>query len=149
MHNGGVPTLLRRSSRVPTSVQILVTSLDGKHFSDVCETLVVNAHGCAILTRVNLDAGIPLHFHSKDGRETTARVVSCQPIGSDHRRWRLGAKLDRPENFWGLKDCPKDWAFSAPVAQPAALQILRSANTPSYRELPEQVQQRPDTALDR
>ena len=149
MHNGDVPTLLRRSSRVPTSVQILVTSLDGKHFSDVCETLVVNAHGCAILTRVRLDDGIPLHFHSKDGRETTARVVSCQPIGSDHRRWRLGAKLDRPENFWGLKDCPKDWGFSTPVSQPAGLQILRQTNTPSRRELPEPVQQRPEAALER
>lgn len=149
MQSGDVATLPRRSSRVPTSVQILVTSLDGTHFSDVCETLVVNAHGCAILTRVKLDTGVPLHFHGKDGRETTARVVSCQPIGTDHRRWRLGAKLDRPENFWGLKDCPKDWAFSTPVAQPAAVQILRPTNTPSYRELPEPAQQRPDAALDR
>ena len=51
MHSADVPTLHRRSSRVPTAVQVLVTSLEGKHFSDVCETLVVNAHGCAILTR--------------------------------------------------------------------------------------------------
>ena len=106
MHSADVPTLHRRSSRVPTAVQVLVTSLEGKHFSDVCETLVVNAHGCAILTGVKLENGIPLHFHSKEGRETTARVVSCQPIDSDHRNWRLAAKLDRPENFWGLRDCP-------------------------------------------
>ena len=58
---------LRRSSRVPTAVPILVTSLEGKHFSDVCETIVVNAHGCAILTQVKLDAGVPLHLHSTDG----------------------------------------------------------------------------------
>jgi len=114
MQSGTVPTSLRRSSRVPTAVQILVTSLDGKHFSDVCETMVVNAHGCAILTRVKLDAGVPLHLHSTDGRETTARVVDCQPLGPDQRSWRMGAKLDQPENFWGLKDCPKDWAL--PVA---------------------------------
>jgi hypothetical protein len=24
--------------------------------------------------------------------------------------WQLGARLDRPENFWGLKTCPEDWA---------------------------------------
>ena len=114
MQSGTVPTSLRRSSRVPTAVQILVTSLDGKHFSDVCETLVVNAHGCAILTRVKLDAGVPLHLHSTDGRQTTARVVDCQPIGPDQQSWRMGAKLDQPENFWGLKDCPTDWAL--PVA---------------------------------
>ena len=82
---------------------ILVTSLDGTHFSEVCETLVVNAHGCAMLTRVKLDSGVPLHFHSKDGRETTAQVVTCQPIGSDYRSWRLGAKLDRPRKFLGLE----------------------------------------------
>ncbi len=149
MHNGVAPTLLRRSSRVPTAVQILVTTLEGKHFSDVCETLVVNAHGCAILTRVKLETGVPLHFHSKDGRETTAHVVSCQPIGTDHRRWRLGAKLDRPENFWGLRDCPKDWALSSPIAKPGPLQILKPTNAPSYRELPEQLQPAQETALER
>jgi hypothetical protein len=149
MHNGAVPTLLRRSSRVPTSVQLLVTSLEGKHFSDVCETLVVNAHGCAILTRVKLENGVPLHFHSKDGRETTARVVSCQPIGTDQRRWRLGAKLDRPENFWGLRDCPKDWALSAPVPAPRPPQILRPTNTPASHQLPGQVRQTAEPALER
>ena len=132
MQSGTVPTSLRRSSRVPTAVQILVTSLDGKHFSDVCETLVVNAHGCAILTRVKLDAGVPLHLHSTDGRETTARVVDCQPIGSDQRSWRMGAKLDQPENFWGLKDCPKDWAL--PVA-PRPSKSLTPTTMPASSQL--------------
>ncbi len=104
-----IPTASRRSSRIPTAVSILVTTLDGKHFSEVCETLVVNAHGCAMLSPVKVDAGVPLHFHSKDGRETTARVVSCLPAGPDNRSWRLGTKLDRPDNFWGLKDHPNDW----------------------------------------
>src|SRR5579864_3381768 len=128
MHNGAAPTILRRSSRVPTALQILVTTLEGTHFSEVCETLVVNAHGCAILTRVKLDTGVPLNLHSKDGRETTAHVVTCQPIGSDQGSWRLGAQLDRPENFWGLRDCPKDWVLPAPVVQRPP-QILKSMNT--------------------
>ena len=121
---------LRRSSRVPTAVPILVTTLDGKHFSDVCETLVVNAHGCAILTRVQLEAGVPLHFHSKDGRETTARVVSCQPMGSDEQSWRMAAKLDHPENFWGLRDCPKDWAVPAAVASKVQKNLTVSSAAP-------------------
>jgi hypothetical protein len=100
MHNAGSPTL-RRSSRVPAAVPILVTSLEGTQFSEVCETMVVNAHGCAILTRVKLDSGVPLHLHTKEGREATAHVVSCQPNDSETRTWRLGAKLDRPQNFWG------------------------------------------------
>jgi hypothetical protein len=149
MHSGDAPTLLRRSSRVPTAIQILVTSLEGKHFSDVCETLVVNAHGCAILTRIKLETGVPLHFHSKEGRDTTARVVSCQPIDSDHRSWRLGAKLDRPENFWGLRDCPKDWALPAVVVQKTLPQILRPSNTPASHELPSHANRPSEAMLDR
>ena len=136
MQTATARTDLRRSSRVPTAVQVLVTSLEGKHFSDVCETLVVNAHGCAILTRVKLDAGVPLHLHSTDGRETTARVVDCQPIGPDQQTWRMGAKLDQPENFWGLKNCPKDWTLPAAATRPpkplaSAIPAAAHLQTPS------------------
>ena len=110
MHNTHVPTL-RRSSRVPVTLPILVTSLEpGARFSEVCETLVVNAHGCAMRSPMKLENGIPLHFHHQDGRETTAQVVSCQPMGTDRHNWMLGASFDRPDNFWGLKTVPKDWA---------------------------------------
>src|SRR6266704_256668 len=79
MHNENTLVSPRRSSRVPVAMPILVTSLDGAHFSELCETLVVNAHGCAIRSRVKLDAGVQLHFRSKEGRVATAQVVSCQP----------------------------------------------------------------------
>jgi hypothetical protein len=111
MQNSFSLTSLRRSSRVPVNVPILVTSLEpGARFSEVCETLVVNAHGCSMRSHVKLDAGVVVHFHSKDGRETTAKVVYCQPLDSDREGWRLAARLDRPENFWGLKTFPQDWA---------------------------------------
>jgi len=148
MQSADTPTLLRRSSRVPTAVQLLVTSLEGKHFSDVCETLVVNAHGCSILTRVKLDTGVPLHFHSKDGRETTAHVVSCDPTGPDHRSWRLGAELDRPENFWGLRPCPDDWTVTSPAASAKLPQILKATNTATH-ELSSNGDQSSEAALDR
>jgi hypothetical protein len=110
MQNLNVSPTPRRSSRVPVAVPIMVTSLEpGIHFSEVCETSVVNAHGCAMQSRVKLDTGTSLHLHSKEGRETTAQVVSCQPVGANNQSWRLGARLDRPENFWGLPNCPKDW----------------------------------------
>src|SRR6266568_581807 len=111
MNNENIPYTLRRSSRVPAAIPIFVTSLNGTHFSEMCETLVVNAHGCALRSSVKLDAGVPLHFHNKVGRETTARVVSCYPIGPDNQTWLLGAKLDRPDNFWGLSNYPKDWVL--------------------------------------
>ena len=100
----------RRSSRVPINVPILVTSLaPGTHFSEICETLVVSAHGCAMHSPMKLEVGVPVHFHSKEGRETMAQVVDCQPMGANQQGWRLGARLQQPENFWGLKSSPADW----------------------------------------
>jgi hypothetical protein len=121
MQNSYSPDILRRSSRVPVNVPILVTSLEpGARFSEVCETLVVNAHGCSMRSHVKLDAGVLVHFHSKDGRETTATVVYCQPLDSEREGWRLAARLDRPENFWGLEAFPKDWAKLPAVAELSA-----------------------------
>ncbi len=109
MQNTSLPAL-RRSSRIPITVPILVTSLEpGAQFSEVCETMTVSAHGCAMRSPTKLEAGVPVHFHSQEGRETTAQVVYCQPIGSN-QGWRLGTSFEGPENFWGLKSCPKDWA---------------------------------------
>jgi hypothetical protein len=115
MQSENLPTALRRSSRVPAELPIKVTTLAGAPFSGVCKTLVVNAHGCALQSPVKFDAGIPLRFHSNDGRETTAHVVTCHPIGPDNRAWILGARLDRPENFWRLSHCPEDWVVPAAV----------------------------------
>jgi hypothetical protein len=112
MRSAALPSSLRRSSRVPVTVPILVTSIESdSDFSQLCETMVVNAHGCALRSPVKLKTGAPLQFQSKDGREATARVVDCQPIGPNQLGWRLGAKLDQPENFWGLETCPEDWAL--------------------------------------
>jgi len=144
---GNPPTELRRSSRVPAALPIHVTSLAGTYFSELCKTLVVNAHGCAILSPVKFAAGIKLRLHRDDGRETTAHVVSCQPIGPDNRSWRLGAKLDRPENFWGLNDCPKDWAFPALVT--ATLPKLPAPSTATASaEAPSKMSQSPEATLD-
>jgi hypothetical protein len=129
MQNGNSPATLRRSSRVPAAVSVLVTSLEGTHFSEVCQTLVVNAHGCAMLSRMKLDPGVPLHLHTKDGRETKGQVVFCQPMGSDHRNWKLGATLDHPQNFWGLKDFPQDWAVPAQPAKSRTLLQPRPNST--------------------
>jgi hypothetical protein len=118
MQSSYAPASLRRSSRVPINLPILVTSLEpGSRFSEVCETLVVNAHGCAMRSPVKLDAGVLVHFHSKEGRETTAKVVYCD---SDGQGWRLGARLDRPENFWGLKSFPQDWSRLPAPAEPTS-----------------------------
>jgi len=127
MHSEDTLISPRRSSRVPVAMPILVTSLDGAHYSEVCETLVVNAHGCAIRSRAKLDPGVSLHLHSKDGRGATALVVSCQRMESDS--WRLGAKLEQPGNFWGLQNFPKDWTRSLPPALPKVPQLAAPAQS--------------------
>lgn len=101
----------RRSSRLPIALPILVTSLEpDSGFSEVCETLVVSAHGCSMRSSMKLDAGVPVQFQSEDGRWTMAHIVDCQPMDSDQQGWKLGAKLDQPANFWGLETSPEDWS---------------------------------------
>jgi hypothetical protein len=88
--------------------------------SEICETLVVSAHGCALRFPLKLDTGSALRLHSRGGRQATAYVVFCQPMGSDGQGFRLGAQLDRPENFWGLESYPDDWRvleMPVPTAQ--------------------------------
>lgn len=132
---------LRRSSRVPINVPLRVTSLEpNTQFSEVCETLVVSAHGCALRFPLKVDAGIALRLHSRGGRQATAYVVFCQPMGAEGQGFRLGAQLDRPENFWGLESCPDDWRvieMPATAAQrpqqksSATLAVAHNPQTPS------------------
>src|SRR2546427_5120772 len=90
MQSANIPDTSRRSSRVPITVPILVTSVEpDSHFSEVCETLVVNAHGCALRSPVKLEAGVPVHLQSKQGRRTKAHIVDCQPI--DRKSTRLNS----------------------------------------------------------
>jgi hypothetical protein len=110
MQSQTLPETLRRSSRVPFALPILVTSMEPTvHFSEICETLVVNAHGCAVRSPVQLATGVSVHFHSKEGRQTMAHVVDCRPLDTDHHEWMIGARLDHPDNFWGVNPCPEDW----------------------------------------
>jgi len=109
---------LRRSSRVPTTLPITITSLDpSSDFFEVCETMVVNAHGCSLRSPIKLEIGVPLQFRGSDGRQTTAHVVDCQPI-PDQQGWKVAARLDLPGNFWGLPSCPDDWMrlIDAPIS---------------------------------
>ena len=125
---------VRRSSRVPVKVPIRVTSMEpNAQFSEICETLVVSAHGCALRFPLKLDAGSALRLHSRGGRQATAYVVFCQPMGPDGQGFRLGAQLDRPENFWGLESCPDDWRvveMPAPAAQHPPQQLSAKSAVP-------------------
>ena len=130
MHARNLPDL-RRSSRLPITLPILVTSLEpDSGFSEVCETLVVSAHGCALRSSVKLDAGVPVQIESKDGRWTMAHIVDCQPMDADQQSWKLGARLDQPDNFWRLETCPDDWSQLSEV--PAHAERPRGKRMPEY-----------------
>jgi hypothetical protein len=90
--------------------------------------LVVNAHGCAVRSPSKLAAGVPVHIHHKEGRQTTAYVVDCQPLGTDHKNWLVAAQLDQPENFWGLKPCPEDWMRLSSLPAPNGQRSLKAAS---------------------
>src|SRR5690349_21214382 len=119
MHSANLPDPSRRSSRVQANVPLLVTSLEpGGDFSEVCETLVVSAHGCSICAPRPLQSGNAVHLQRKEGREMIARVVDCQPMGFGDKTWKLSASLEQPGNFWGLKTFPEDWKLLPPPSEP-------------------------------
>src|SRR5262249_57942260 len=91
MHSANFPDPSRRSSRVQVNVPILVTSLepDG-NYSEVCETMVVNAHGCALSAPRPLEVGNLVQFQRKEGREIVAHLVDCQPMGLGQTGSMLG-----------------------------------------------------------
>jgi hypothetical protein len=143
----------RRSSRVPVKVPIRVTSMEpNAKFSEVCETLVVSAHGCAMRFPLKLEAGSTLRLLSRGGRQATANVVFCQPMGSDGQGFRLAAQLDRPENFWGLKSYPDDWrvvdmptpATQQPPQEPSSKSVVlqqRQTSSRASREILDKIEE--------
>jgi hypothetical protein len=135
MHSANVPETVRRSSRVPITLPLAVTSLEpSAPFSEICETLVVSAHGCAIFSPSRLEAGIPVQFRRKGGGATQAHVVDCKPMGAGQHGWQVAVKLDRPENFWGLETCPEDWSRLLEIhsddPQPPRKMTMRSDKVP-------------------
>ena len=126
------PSVLRRSSRVPMNVPILVTSTEEPQpaFSEVCETMMVNAHGCSLRASNKLDAGAAVQFQTKDGNWTMAHIVDCQPLNSGQSGWLLGARLEKPTNFWGLESYPEDWAQLIEMPSPNKQRQVRKTLPP-------------------
>lgn len=102
---------IRRSTRLPLEVPVLVTSLDpAQPFSEPCNTTLVNAHGCGLVVPRALAHGIPVRLEIVSAkRHTTARVSEVVPLGGDPETWLVGLELDIPGNFWGIDYAPSDW----------------------------------------
>src|SRR5271163_2689711 len=102
---------IRRSTRLPLEVPVLVTSLDSAlQFYEQCNTTLVNAHGCGLIVARNITHGIQVRLEIVSAkRHTTARVAEVVPLGGDPETWLVGLELDVPGNFWGIEYAPSDW----------------------------------------
>ena len=102
---------IRRSSRLPLEVPVVVSSLDpALIFSERCNTTLVNAHGCGLISPRALTTGIPVRLEIVSAkRHTTARVAEVVPLGGEPETWLVGLELDIPGNFWGIEYAPADW----------------------------------------
>jgi len=102
---------IRRSTRLPLEVPVLVTSLDaGQPFSAPGNTTLVNAHGCGVIVPHALAQGMQVRLEIVLAkRHTTARVAEVVPLGGDPETWLIGLELEVPGNFWGIEYAPADW----------------------------------------
>jgi hypothetical protein len=122
---------IRRSTRLPLEVPVLVTSLNAAApFSEQCNTTLVNAHGCGLIAPRAIAHGIKVRLEIVSAkRHTTALVAEVVPLGGDPETWLVGLELDVPGNFWGIEYAPSDWKIEESPT-PAAEQ-QRSDQAPS------------------
>lgn len=86
---------IRRSTRLPLEVPVLLTSLDDAvPFSATGNTTLVNAHGCGVVAvrEFAQDMKVQLEIVSAK-RRTTARVAVVVPLGGDPESWLAGLEL--------------------------------------------------------
>jgi hypothetical protein len=117
---------IRRSTRLPLEIPVRVTSLDPKLvFTEDCNTVTVNAHGCGLISPKKLAAGTRVRLEIvSDKQSTTARVLDVVPLNDDNSSWLLGMEMEHAGNFWGIKYAPTDWTEEE----------LPSATAPAWRE---------------
>src|SRR5271154_2492944 len=113
---------IRRSTRLPLEVPVLVTSLDDSQpLSERCSTTLVNAHGCGMIVARAVPQGSQVRLEIVSAmRHTTARVSEVVPLGGDPETWLVGLELDVPGNFWGIEYAPSDWKVEESLPPVAA-----------------------------
>lgn len=99
------PERVRRSSRIPKEIAILLTGSDieGKGFSEQTKTVLLSMHGAGIVSRYKLSAEQELILRRLDtNKETEVRLVG--QIGVENDVYTYGvAFLDSTNHFWGIE----------------------------------------------
>jgi len=110
---------IRRSTRLPLEIPVLVTSLSKDFsFSEQCQTTLVNAHGCGLISPRPLLRDIQVRVEIASAkRYTRARVAEVVPLGGDPETWLVGLELEIPGNFWGIEYAPTDWKIEEGPAE--------------------------------
>lgn len=99
------PEGVRRSSRIPKEIAILLTGSDieGKVFSERTRTVLLSRHGAGIVSRYKLSAEQELILRRLDtNKETELRLVGQIGVEGDVYTYGV-AFLDSTNNFWGIE----------------------------------------------
>lgn len=100
---------LRRSSRIPKELAILLTGsdMDGKGFSEMTKTVLLSRHGAGIISTYKLSAEQEIIIRYLDtNKEALVRVVGR--IGSEGEIYTYGVAFADPGtiDFWGIDYAP-------------------------------------------
>ncbi|MGC2753140.1 MAG: PilZ domain-containing protein [Candidatus Acidiferrum sp.] len=100
---------LRRSSRIPKELAILLTGsdMDGKGFSEMTKTVLLSRHGAGIISTYKLSAEQEIIIRYLDtNKEAVVRVVGR--IGSEDEIYTYGVAFVDHSNidFWGIDFAP-------------------------------------------
>jgi hypothetical protein len=104
-------TQQRRSTRLRVQIPLTISSMDRRHpLSAECLALVVSAQGCGVQASQELPVETPVLLGPlARGESAAGKVASCQPIGTDGRKFLIGISLYNHGNIWGIPDPPEDW----------------------------------------
>src|SRR5260370_10985919 len=99
------PEGMRRSSRIPREITILLvgSDMEGKTFSEQTKTVLLSRHGAGIVSQYALSAEQELILRRLDtDREAEVRVVG--QLGAHDKTYTYGVAFLNPElDLWGIK----------------------------------------------
>jgi len=102
------PEGVRRSSRIPREIKILLvgSDMEGKVFSETTKTVLLSRYGAGIVSGYKLSPEQELILRRLDtDKEVEVRVVG--QLGSQKNTYTYGmAFLDQTIDFWGIKFPP-------------------------------------------
>ena len=79
-------------------------------FSEQCQIILVNLHGCAARSPRPIGIGARVELQGLPGnRRTSAHVVNCFSLGKFDHLWIVGLALEESGNVWGVENVPEDW----------------------------------------